>query len=162
MPHIDWLWIFGGVGATGLIALAIFAPAVLALAGQGLMAIARTRLGLAVLALGLGLALGDVYGTTLGAADCRAGQIARDAAAREAALKRQLDNQEKAARAAGDQAALLASQKEATDEKLARYRGQIDRLAAAIRDGRRATADDDRVLCDVLGDAPAGCAQGAR
>lgn len=108
--------------------------------------------------IALGLVKGAVaYGKSIGAADCRA-------AAQAAALERQVNeltrdvNAWKAAAEFKDrELTRLAQQKEASDAQIADWKDKVGTLSKSVARCRRATADDDRRLCQLIGNAAAGC-----
>lgn len=108
--------------------------------------------------IGLGLILGAVtYGKTLGATECNTlwreknleGQIDR--------LKQQLDAKTVAADAAQESLKQIASEKEKSDATVADYQSAVAQLEESVAACRRATADDDRRMCKILGPAAPGC-----
>lgn len=112
---------------------------------------------------GLGLIVGGVafgYGTFRegkGAADCLAAWQAKNLQAKLAALARDRDGWKMIAEFRASEIALLSTMKDRADDKIAEHARAVAKLSAQARACRRATGDDDRRLCDLVGHRAAGC-----
>lgn len=112
--------------------------------------------GYVLIVVGIGKAA-IAYGETVGAANCAAAWRAKNYEATIANLKRDNDALQAAAKAKDDEARTLAKQKETTDAQISDYIQATSKLSASLAACRRASADDDRRLCDILGGAARGC-----
>lgn len=109
--------------------------------------------------IGLGLVMGAVtYGKSVGAAECNAAWREKNLESKIARLEQERDAKAAAAKSAADNLQKIATEKETADEKVADYQTSIARLAGELAVCRRASADDDRRLCAILGPGAAGCA----
>jgi chromosome segregation ATPase len=134
----------------------------LLIAGGLYLALTFASIGLVrfagLLLIGLGVAVGCIaYGKASGAAECNAAWREKNYEARIARLEQQLDAKTQAAAAAQDSLKVIASEKEKTDATVADYQVAVAQLEGAVAACRRATADDDRRMCQILGPAAAGC-----
>lgn len=109
-------------------------------------------IGLLMIAAGLILAAFN-YGKATGAADCQAAWKQKNYEAQIARLKQEAEAKKIAAESSAQQAQQLASQKDDLEKQVAEYQVSVRDLAAC----RRATVDDDRRLCDIVGRSAAGC-----
>lgn len=111
-----------------------------------------------ILLIALGVFTGAVaYGRTQGAKDCIAASKVARLREELAAKQRDLDAMTAAAKEKSDAAATLAAQKENADEQVADWTNYANKLAKDVAACRRATRDDNKRLCNILGNAPAGC-----
>lgn len=112
--------------------------------------------GLSMVGVGLMLAAFN-YGKATGAADCQAAWKAKNYEAKITRLKQEADAKKTAAEEAEKSLKEIASQKEEADGKVADYQVSTARLANALASCRRASVDDDRRLCDIIGRSAPGC-----
>jgi xanthine/uracil permease len=113
-------------------------------------------IGLVLIGIGIGLAC-ITYGKTLGATECNAAWREKNYEARIDRLNQQIEAKTAAAAAAQGSLKAIASEKDKADADVADYQVAVARLESAVASCRRATADDDRRLCQILGPAAAGC-----
>lgn len=158
---LDWIALWLGIGLGYLMA------AVMA-AGGGYLAfvlginpinpLSKLFHYLGLCLIGGAIALACVtYGKSIGAADCEAQWKAKNYEATVANLKRDLKAKQIAADAKAQEAQQLAEQKKDADAKINAWQAYASKLSASVAACRRATADDDRRLCDVIGNAARGC-----
>lgn len=113
-------------------------------------------LGLVAVCAGVVIAAA-AYGQSRGAADCAAAWKAKNYEATIANLKRDLNAKSVAADAKAKEAEQLAAQKKDADDKINEWQDYASKLSTTVAACRRATADDDRRVCDILGNAARGC-----
>jgi len=112
---------------------------------------------------GYALVIGGVafgYGTyreSIGASRCEAAWKQKNYELQIANLTRDLNAQKAAAKEKADEATALAKQKKESDERIADYESSVQALSATVAACRRASPDDDRRLCNIIGDSAAGC-----
>jgi hypothetical protein len=134
---------------------ALSLPAALKKIGDALVSPLRF-VGFALIAIGI--AKGCVaYGKSVGAADCIAQSRLAALQEENASLKRDLAAKQAAEDERKNEVAALAQQKQESDGKVNDYAASIEKLSASLSACRRATRDDDRRLCDIIGDAAPGC-----
>lgn len=157
-----WTWLT--IYSDYLIALVLFAVGVYLAFGLGQPAnpiMSRLLKPLRWLGFGLmiiGTALAAVtYGRSLGAAECEAAWKQKNYEARIARLEQERDAKNVAADVAASSRKQLATEKEKADGQVAGYEADVARLAAEVAACRRATAADDRRMCQILGTAAPGC-----
>lgn len=113
--------------------------------------------------VGLALAAGGLmlgayaFGKTAATGDCLAAARLAETQQELAAARRDLAAARAASEASRKAALDFKQRKEDADVQISAGRDHVSKLDAAVARGRRATADDDRRLCAILGDAPAGC-----
>lgn len=112
--------------------------------------------GYALVILGVAFAYGT-YRESIGASKCEAAWKQKNLELKIANLQRDLDAAKIAANAKAEEAKALAAQKQDADDKLNSYASYAAGLSASIASCRRATGDDDRRMCDILGNAAPGC-----
>lgn len=122
----------------------------------GILLVPLRYIGYALIALGL-IKGAVTYGKSIGAADCISAAKVAELQQQNASLQRDLDAAKAVVAFKKTEAAELAQQKQDADQKVADYGKSIESLSAAVRDCRNATADDNRRLCDIIGNAAAGC-----
>lgn len=113
-------------------------------------------LGYGLMLAGAALAI-FTFGKSSGAAECEAAWKEKNYEAQIARLVQEKNAKATAAAAAETSLKEIASQKETADGKVAEYQADVARLAGAVAACRRATDDDDRRMCAILGPAAAGC-----
>jgi hypothetical protein len=74
-----------------------------------------------------------------------------------AILQRDLAAAKLAAGLKAAEADALAKQKQDSDDKISQWQDYTNSLSDSLRDCRRASADDDRRLCAIIGNKAAGC-----
>ena len=104
--------------------------------------------------IGAGLIIGAIaYGEANGARKCEEAWKAKKYEAQIDRLKQERDAKNIAAAAAAQEAQQLASQNDDMQKQLVEFQD----AARSLPTCRRATVDDDRRLCAILGAAAAGC-----
>ena len=151
--YADYLWALALIAAGVYLAFGI-APPTGTLLSKLLKPLRWVGYGLMI----IGIALAAVtFGRSLGAADCEAAWTQKNYEARIARLQQERDAKNVAADAAATSLKQLANEKEKADGKVAEYQADVSRLSAEVAACRRATASDDRRMCDILGPAAPGC-----
>lgn len=146
------------------IALAFGLPAALTATGippwlqklLGVLLVPLRYIGYALIALGL-IKGAVTYGKGIGAADCIAASKVAALQQENASLKRDLDAAKSAAEFRRKEADELAAQNRDLDDKVTAYANYAAGLSTSLGSCRRATGDDDRRLCDIIGNAAPGC-----
>jgi hypothetical protein len=157
-------YIIAGLAVAIGIALAFGLPAAAASTGLppwavkllGFLLVPLRYIGYGLIALGL-IKGAVTYGKTLGSADCQAAWQAKNYEQQIVNLKRDLAAQKSAAEFKAQEAKDLAAQKANADEQITAYANYAAGLSTSLSACRRATADDDRRLCDIIGNAAPGC-----
>lgn len=106
----------------------------------------------------VGVIMGAVdYGKSLGAAECEQRWTEKKLDAQIDQLKQEAAAKAIAAETAAQQAKQIADANNENLGKLSDYREAIGKLASSLSDCRRASADDDRRMCNILGPTAKGC-----
>jgi hypothetical protein len=147
-----------GIGFDYLIAVALIVAGLylaLVLANSPAVALFSKALRyVGAVLVALGIAVGCIaYGKSVGAADIEAAWKAKNYEAQVARLKQEAAAKQIAADTAAAQADQLAKDNDAKQQLIAKYEAAL----AASPTCRRSSDDDDRMLCDVIGGAAAGC-----
>lgn len=151
--YADYLWALALIAAGVYLAFGV-APPTGSLWSKLLKPLRWLGYGLMI----IGIALAAItYGRSLGAAECEAAWKEKNYEARIARLEQERDAKNVAADAATTSLKQLATEKEEADGKVAEYQADVSRLAAEVAACRRATAADDRRMCQILGPATPGC-----
>lgn len=151
--YADYLWALALIAAGIYLAFGL-APPTGSLWSKLLKPLRWIGYGLMI----IGIALAAVtYGRSLGAAECEAAWKEKNYEARIARLEQERDAKNVAADATATSLKQLATEKEEADGKVAEYQTDIARLSNEVAACRRATADDDRRMCQILGASAAGC-----
>jgi hypothetical protein len=105
-----------------------------------------------------GVAYGyGTYRESVGGASVMAEWKAKNYEQQIANLKRDLGAAKLAAAFKAQEAKQLSEQKQEADGKIADYERSVQELSSAVAVCRRAAGDDDRRMCDILGNAAPGC-----
>lgn len=112
--------------------------------------------GLGVASFGIVLA-SAAYFKHVGAAACEQAWRQKNLEAQIADLRQDNNALRAAASARADEARVLAQQKRTADAKLAQWQEYAGTLQSSVAVCRRATRDDDRRLCELIGNAAEGC-----
>lgn len=108
--------------------------------------------------VGVGLMLGSyTYGKQNGAAVVTAEWKAKNYETQIASLQRDLNAAHAAAESKAQEAQELEQQKRQSDDQLADYTKYAAGLSASLSACRGATGDDDKRVCDIIGNAAPGC-----
>lgn len=113
-------------------------------------------LGYGLMIAGVALAI-FTFGKSTGASECEAAWKEKNYEARIARLEQERDAKKTAAEQTAASLKQLATEKEEADGKVAEYQADVARLSSEVAAGRRATADDDHRMCQILGPAAPGC-----
>jgi len=100
------------------------------------------------------------YGTfreSTGAARCQAAWKQKNYELRLLNMQRDLAAQKAAAAEKAAEAEELAKQKQEADDRIQSYATYAAGLSDSLSSCRRATPDDDRRLCDIIGNGAPGC-----
>lgn len=97
------------------------------------------------------------FGKAAGASACEAAWKAKNYEAQIARLRQERDAKDAAASEARDSLSKIAEEKGKADAKVADYEAATRNLSEALAACRRASADDDRRVCDITGQSAAGC-----
>jgi hypothetical protein len=112
--------------------------------------------GFAMVVCGVAYGYGT-YRESRGAEACRAAWARAEAQTKIEAMERDLEAQKAAAELKSMEIEDLAKEKQANDEKIRNYEEYVGKLSAAISSCRRATADDNRRVCAIIGPRSSGC-----
>ncbi len=112
--------------------------------------------GLGLAAFGIVLA-SAAYFKHVGAAQCEAAWKQKNLELQIANLRRDLTAARDAAQSKAEEAKVLADQKATADAKVSDYEASVEKMSRSLSACRRSTADDDRRLCDIVGNAAPGC-----
>lgn len=151
---LTWL----GIGVDYLLAAALIAGGgyvAFVLGASPINPLGRLLHYVGLVLIAAGILVGAVtYGKATGAADCEAAWKAKNYEAQIAVLKRDAAAKTLAAETAARQAEALSAQNLTLQGKVDDYADAAKSFSAC----RRATGDDDRRVCDILGAAAPGCA----
>lgn len=166
---LSWLTSFSvshalGIGVDYLIAAAMVAAGIylaaffnLAAANPLAWLLRPLRyVGYALVVAGVAFGYGT-YRESIGAAKCAAAWKEKNLELQIANLSRDLTAAKTAAEFRKAEAERYAAQKRDDDEKINAYASYTEGLSASLISCRRASADDNRRLCAIVGNAAAGC-----
>lgn len=114
-------------------------------------------LGFGMMFAGL-LLIGFTFGRSQGAASCEAAWKAKNYEAQIAQLHQEASAKSVAAASAEKSLEELREKADAERSRIADYQSAVDHLSSTLVTCRRASRDDDRRVCELIGNAAPGCA----
>lgn len=145
--------------AAGMVAAGIYLAAMFNLAATNPLSWLLTPLryvGYALVVAGVAFGYGS-FRESVGAAKCESAWKEKNLEQQVATLQRDLAAANLAAGLKAAEADSLAKQKQDSDDQITQWQDYTNSLSSSLSACRRATADDDRRLCAIIGNRAAGC-----